>query len=1157
MSSCFKDITSASHLTMVKKTEEVPFTGPLMITSSVKAPQTDGLLNPDAPMIKMDDKCQTAASDVIPHKPDAASIWCQGTAANPLSNTTAASSSMKTFVEKDSQSCSEERNTENTTKCGREGRVTHPGATTDEKSVYVSKMELGLLSPTGSSVPHFPSEQEEVQVEARERVPQMIMLLPSCPRYSEIPGVAYLHHSPLRAWHDEGRSLVHKLRSSGLPSLLYSDLHTSALGEYCGITKMVTSTLSCTEPGSPPTVTYDSEIPLLVSTCPQSSRTPGLPSVKHLTRHQQSVWDRGSLWRKLFQVEETFGFLFKDHTATDTDLVRRMATMLPTCPRKARVPGFPSVWLQKALTSPSVACLLPTCPTQTTVAGMPFRVKVLLSLDSWHMLRKYMINKTLRNSSVVVDQFLFPFCQWKAVGPHKEHSVVSLPPTPQHPSMVDFVPSCPRKSRVLGLPSKEFISYQNNSNLIEDLVHRVCEDAPGDSEKRELSEMVAMMPSCPVRTYLLGMPSCPHKGLSNQVSVQPKEAQTPDTGSQVVPDLRDWHAFSQVIKRADKTTQVVIHPLEDTVILKDMVDMSSRCPNKATVFGLPSAPPHKACVVNLIPSCPRSSKIFGWPSKATQTPVTCTHWFNSTKIQWPSRFNKTGVQIHNADSSLDKNTIQMMTATRPSCPVVAGVPGFPSVLMLTHGPKMVNSSHCYTKESRVPGMPRGCSTKQINWTMERRPPLLPQKRSRSHSLDVSSHHWDVPIGMLSTLSSCPNVACFPGFPSVSCQTLAAIPNVTSLLPTCSRQSALCGIPSRLFPQAGEGEWLMDEKPLWGKPLSLSGGLLSIQMIDDREKGLLTVMLSMLPPCPKRSTITGIPSKRKETPVQTYSMLGSLGMAPNFSKILGIPAKKSANEGWAFGQSTVVAEPLSGRVTVVHINATFKELSDKDKQNMWRILPLCPVLTPGHPLVPPPAEKEEDADMIKVRCPRCSSITGFPSRTCVTSRFYPGCWPELLIHKQERPSHRVVMSDTHYEPCSLSGKLASMANIGPSCPTSSFVLGLMSRHVHGSGQGWPGGVALLQEAPGTKEERENKEDVQQTNASAACPLLTSDQGSPRASCEVQVDQSSPSVSGMCEEVSRGVLETDRKSTPSSPQALDTHPGFWMSSENEEGAVMGPG
>lgn len=663
----------------------------------------------------------------------------------------------------------EERTAEDMAVCGRDWRLAQklpnsavgPG----DNSVYVSKMDLGPLAPAGRCLP--PSLQKQAAVEAEERGPQAATCLPGCPPSSGIDGVADVHPSLLRAWPNDRGALDQRPRRAGL-------------------------SLPPPGPGSPSC----SEPDLMMSSYPQFSTIPGLPSVEHASRSDRHVWDTSSLWRKPSEPEELFESLMKDRADAHSNMVQVMLAMVPTCPRQARLPGFPSVGSLKVFSRPSMAGLLPTCPTQTTVTGMPFRVTVGLSLDSWNVLQKWTILKPPRRNSLLLDEYLCRFCPWKTGGSSK------APPLPPHqsPRMVDFVPACPRRSRVLGLPSKEFISCQNKNvdlslteegwNQGKDLVRGIP-----DTDRREIASMIAMLPSCPVRTCLLGMPACPQKALSHtgRVSVCRTGAQRPGTGSQVMSRVRDYRDFRQVSKRPDETTLFVIQPLtwEDSENLRDMVDMSSSCPEKATVFGLPSAPPREARMVDLLPSCPEHTQVCGLPSKVAQTPGAFKNWLDTTKTLWGSPFIQRGVQLHNAGSSLDKSAFQAMTMERPSCPLVSCVPGLPSALALTDGPKMVKLSQGFTGESRVPGMSLGPHTSQVKWTLEGKTLFLPEEKSRFYSLEVFYHHGDVSINTM----------------------------------------------------------------LWPK------GLSPVQKPDHSQTGRGTVMVSMLPSCPNRSNLTGIPSRK--------------------------------------------------------------------------------------------------------------------------------------------------------------------------------------------------------------------------------------------------------------------------------------------------------
>lgn len=577
----------------------------------------------------------------------------------------------------------------------------------EEDSVYVSKVALGPLAPPGSSVPRPPPTlRKKVQGEAGGAGPQMATFLPSCPRSSGTPGVAALHQSP-RAWPEVGGALVQELCSRGRPP----GLSPVALGHHGGRMETGSSALSCTGSGSP----WSSDAALLVSTCPQVSTGPGLPSVQ---RSDPGVWDGRCLWGNRPEPEEPLRSLSRPHA--DSDTLQVPVALLPTCPRRARSPGFPSAGPPQARGCPSMAGLLPTCPTQTAVAGMPCRARVALPFRRWHVLPQNRLLKPQRRSSVLAQDPWSPSCPWEAGSPEEPHFI--------RPSMVDFVPACPRRSRVLGLPSKESLSYQSqtmNTSLTEGGSDPAADSLPGvsDSDRGQISHMAAMLPSCPVRTGLLGMPSRSLRPLSRsgQVSMSTcVESPRPGAGSPRVSEARDYPAFRPVSQGPGQTT------------LGGTADMSASCP----VFGLASARRQDACMADLLPSCPGCSRICGLPSKATQAPGACQGWLASTETPLGGPFIPRGVPVHSSGPSWDGGSVQATTATRPSCPLVACVPGLPAALRLPDGPKMVNPSHGFSGGSGVPGMSPGPRATQMKWTVDRNSLLSPRRRSTFPLADV-------------------------------------------------------------------------------------------------------------------------------------------------------------------------------------------------------------------------------------------------------------------------------------------------------------------------------------------------------------------------------------------------------------------------------------
>lgn len=1002
----------------------------------------------------------------------------------------------------------------------------------EEMCLYLSEMELGPSCTTLSAISHSPATvPPEIQIGATVGIPSMIITLQSsCPQCSKIPGMPSLHQSNITAWSDM-RLLPQKLPSSRFPLLL--NLSYSSLYEGCtGISKMVDLIPSCSRsasiPGFPSALKCEPNMARLLPICPRMCSIPGLASVGAVTGFEHLVWDSGSLWKKQLLIKEAFVSYMsgvQEREVTDTNEVKIMVAMLPTCPRKASAAGFPSAPLEKASTTPSMASLLPTCPKQTMVAGMPGRQGHMAYNDNWHIFREFILDRPLRSYPPLVQE------KSNEDKEHIEHMVCMLPSCPsketipgfpsvprKEPSVPSTLAPCqesslPRQKKIIDLIFKEPVGAQgegldmNSHILIENPLSKgelcIPDNSPGASQdlnKREMFSTAEVLPSYPVSTCLvgIGMPTGPQKMLQSIVSILsicPKQTQTPGmlSQNQNISDNKDWHALRQlIIKRPEKKTQayVVQWILKDTYIPKEMVDMLTSCPHKAKVFGLPSAP-QEPSMVNVMPSCPMHSRVPGWPSKTGQQVClsSCNEWFASKLLHWSRPFIKKKGQILNAVFSFDENT-DSMSALLPSCPDNASVPGFPSALTLTlaDGPTMVNLLPSCTKESRVPGMPLRDASKQFKWLMESKSLLLPREKSavQFHLLDVNVFYSDCDTirNMVSILPSCSQTACIPGFPSVPCQVLSDIQSMINLLPTCSKYSSVCGIPSRYHSCSDEAEWNVFKRPVWERPLIRNPGRLSV--IHDNtmyftEKAVARIMVSMLPPCPKHSSIYGIPSKAGARPVEAvmreaHSMLTTVATFPKHSAIPGLPAKNIATDlhGWYLNKNVILKRSFNRGYGVVNQDLTVKETSRREKEIMLSMLPSCPrrALNPGFPSAPRPravdAIVDTHPDMVQLLpcCPQQSRIIGFSSRGSIVYDSKLGSWPVAMTKMQDcsafsskhrSPSRPNIALSSFFPtvPKPEINWLPNMVNMLPSCPKKASFLGLPSTDVHHLEQGWQG------------------------------------------------------------------------------------------------------
>ncbi|XP_067379464.1 uncharacterized protein ehbp1l1a isoform X4 [Channa argus] len=1055
---------------------------------------------------------------------------------------------------------------------------------TEEMSLFTSKVELGPLCPRGGSIPHLPS--------ASVRAQKNITLSSSCPQYSRIPGMPSLHQSQVIMWPD-GKSLLFQKSPSKKLTLRPYPIYVNALDDSCAeFARMVDIIPSCSKSSSiygiPSTLKCVPNMAYLLPTCANICKVPGLPSVGSATRYENYVWNRGSFWKKPLKIKEVFISQIScvhGQAAHDTSIDRGMVAILPTCSRKASVLGFPTAPWTKTLNTPSMARLLSTCPKQTVIAGLPFTQKDG-SYNTWHILREFSLDKQLKSSSHLVHE-----------KPYEDKKYIK--------EMVNMLPSCPRKVTIpgfpsvpqtehsthgitweprqnSGLPSKEPYSaksenlYMGRHTLAEKplskgkaLVQDISTSAFQDPDKGQTLGSVKESSFSSTRTSPVGMSTELQALFHSTVSLVTmcsKQFRTPGVPCQYqnISENKDWQSLKTVIsKRTEKNSQTYIVQWipEETIILKDMVNMLISCPEKLKVFGWPSATQLETNIVNITPSCPTHSRVSGLPSKKLCF-SSCNEWFAHKSLQWSLPI-KREVKLLNAGLCFDKDIPASISAVLPSCPENARAPGFPSVR--TQGflvqPNVVNFSPSGTKESTGPGMPLRGSTKQLQWIMERKCLSLPRETSavQSHlgAVNVLYPDCDTNINMVSMLPTCPQTACLPGFPSISCP--------INVLPTCPSHSTVCGIPSGVHSDSDEAKWTVDKRPVCEKTITNTGKLALIYDYNMyfTEKSGVNIMLSMLPPCPKHSNIPGIPSKVVQRPVESLLNKKCSVNLPKYGTVSGRPEKTP--------EFSSALDPKAGDTI------------------------------------------EENPDMIQLMpyCPRQSNIIGFSS---IISDFKVGAWPVVKINAQDfglfpqrccspkdvmnailtlEPSfpNNYFRSSFPAVPLSEVDQLVNMVHIVSSCPKNSSIPGIPSTHVHHSGWGWPVKTPLLVRS-GTKTTGKQKQnpishqlspdekyfsvressiqfifpgqddDVQERKTLESSAYLLKDTANdfPLSYSEMPMDQSSSNIdTDILLDVARPVrLDLDRKKTKSnvcSPLEMQKGgQGLWIPGEAEEVTVI---
>ncbi|XP_041634602.1 uncharacterized protein ehbp1l1a isoform X3 [Cheilinus undulatus] len=963
-------------------------------------------------------------------------------------------------------------------------------AGTQGKCLYVSKMKLGQLSPRGRSVSHLPpAVKPEVHAQRTVRPPSMTMLQASCPQYSQIPGVPSLDEPHLLGWPTKWSSSFQKLPSNRFPLLLNSGYFTSLYEGGQGIAKMVDLSPSCPRsasiPGFPSALKRKPSMANILPTCPRVCTVLGLPSSGSVTGEDTSVWDWCSLWEKPLQVKELVSDMsgVKEQTGSEPNMVKAMVSILPTCPRKATAPGFPSVPLQEALSPPSMASLLPTCSRQTRVVGMPFKQRTMANDDIWHFGRELIIDRQDEKSNLYKERskhmlHIAPCLPWKEELPSSTSetemisSVAMLPSCPvrtclwgiptrpkkQLPRITSLMPMCPRKTYTLGMPScdqdiaenKDWHAFGRTSkkNQREKTLAYIIHWKPKDTGI--IGSMVEMLMSCPQKAKVFGIPSAPQQepSMVNRISIRPqgwlpcivslmpmcpKKARTLGMPShdQNILETEDWHALGRFNKNPEKKTKAYIDQWipRDTGILYSMVDMKMSCPQKAKVFGMPSAPQQEPCMVNIVPSCPRNSGVPGLPSKIGQK--CCSEWLATANLHLENPLIKKKVQTLNKVQPFDKNSAEIMISTVPSCPDFASVAGFPSLMTtsLADNQSVMNVLPSLNKEPRVPVSPL--------------------------------RHWTI-------LPYCAHTACLQGLPSEPHQMLEDNLSMANLLPTCPGQSIVYGIASRFHSESEELEWSdWSEWPFTNqKRLPVIHDIMKIYLSD---KPVVRIMISMLPPCPKDSLIPGVPSKLRQRPVPTLlkeepSMLKSLASFPKKGRIPGLPAKSwyKKDDGWNLEGDAIWEKSFHQRYGVIH-EGFIVQMTYSEKEIMLSMLPSCPrqALNPGFPSAPRPKDAIMEQNPVMAQllpcCPTQSSIIGLPSRVSVDCDPKETGWQETMAkygapQKDVTKALSISLSTTFtsVKTSDVDG-LASIVNMVPSCPRQASIHGAPS--LHHSGQEW--------------------------------------------------------------------------------------------------------
>ncbi|XP_076145562.1 uncharacterized protein ehbp1l1a isoform X2 [Alosa pseudoharengus] len=834
----------------------------------------------------------------------------------------------------------------------------------------------------------------------------------------------------------------------------------------------------------------------LVPACPRTSRIPGFPSMQITstgTGLGSCSVDKSTLWEK---QSKALHVLQVDIPKEQRDMMTGMVNLGPSCPKRARTDGFPSVDSPKSVVcqverAANMVNLTPSCSSVARVIGMPSIRNAYINETAWPVNKFPTWQKPLkRKTSVTILSTPFPQMSKRnkkimknmfAIVPSCP-SASSIPGFPsarrtqkaQMPSMKSLFSSCPNKSNIAGIPSKLAQPADKPNvewlNVRGDLWVRQPQKRPDlprqifVEDTKICSTMWALVPSCPIAASVPGFPSAPQHitdkhqirkepAMGNIAHACPKLSIVPGMPSQ---DETDVDQIPDKTVLWDKPLQMKSFAIEllesgDKTIGKDMVALVPSCPEVARHPGFPSAPRPQVNIepnmTNILPCCPKLSKVPGMPSQDE----TNVDQIPDKTILWDKPPQMKSFAIEMLESG-DKTIGKDMVALVPSCPEVARHPGFPSAPRshVNLEPNMVDILPCCPKIARVPGCPsiesavaseRPSDIQFFIWSK-------PLKEKLVGITGITCYSGPEYRNMYALVPSCPTKACAPGFPSAPQPKCWEMSNMINMTSSCPKISCAPGIPCTERLQTGP--WLFINMPEWEKPFRNPQSLVQTSSVLEslpNESHIMQRMVSLAPICPRKACAQGFPSSPLPVAKKMPYMFSLLPSIPRVSSILGMPSSTmlifdiSHSKPWSVHSCTEVKKPLKERSAMI----TACQYDRETVANMFLLKPTCPIraTNPGLPsLYRPPVVEEHTSSVLSPSCPKESCIPGIPSLLINQAQS-----PEAVSYKQlslERPLRATQFGTALPYPITDNTEVyKDMVVLLPSCPREARIPGFPS------------------------------------------------------------------------------------------------------------------
>ncbi|XP_023201375.1 uncharacterized protein LOC102221070 isoform X4 [Xiphophorus maculatus] len=367
----------------------------------------------------------------------------------------------------------------------------------------------------------------------------MVAITNSCPKISQIAGCPSIHCPKL--W-TVGRETLFEPRVKD-KHLLSIEAHDRDKRQVIGMVSLLPSCPRVSRNKGFPSIPnpkveyYRPNIVSLFPLCPVTSCIPGFPS---LEQQNEECWtcDLGSL---MYRSQRTVQFTF-DFSPSNTNKMKKMFCLVPSCPKYSLIPGFPSV------TQCSVSSLKPEEPSK-------LKLKSSMEPNITNFVPCCPITSCIRGFSSLTPG---PNTEWLSeaklilLKPQVKHKSILIPVQEQpdlynRKGMLTLVTSCPKKTRIYGFSSAQKVNQ------------------PPD--------MVSLYSSSPCVSCVPGFPSA--RRLSSEFT-----------------ETYTWIQQNIVLfekKQKEKACPATLPAiLLHTPEIKSMVALASSCPHVAQIPGFPS-----------------------------------------------------------------------------------------------------------------------------------------------------------------------------------------------------------------------------------------------------------------------------------------------------------------------------------------------------------------------------------------------------------------------------------------------------------------------------------------------------------------------------------------------------------------------------------------